>query len=250
MTPLRPAFRGVLKRLALLTVALSVAAVCVRLGVWQLARHEGRRERNAAIAERLALSPVSLLDDPTVDSLEYRRVLAIGIVDTTRAMVEVGRAVNSVPAVYVVLPLRLDDGHAVLVEAGWIPSPDAMSVRESIVRGNDTVEVRGVLLAPRPGAMPKNVEWPLSVRFADPLVLGPLFPYPLHPWILRRTDWSTDPTPGLRPIPLPELTRGPHLSYAVQWFVFATIAVVGAIALLVTEAKASRTPPRESASGY
>ncbi len=250
MTPLHAASRGVLKRLALLTVALLVAAVCVRLGIWQLARHEGRRERNAAIAGRLALLPVSPLDDLTVDSVEYRRVRAIGIVDTTRVVVEVGRAVNTVPAVYVVLPLRLADGHAVLVEAGWSPSPDAMSLGESMVRGNDTVDVRGVLLAPRTGAMPKSVEWPLSVRFADPLVLGPLFPYPLHPWILRRTDWSTDPTPGLRPIPLPELTRGPHLSYAVQWFVFATIAVVGTIALLVTEAKATRIPPRESASGY
>ena len=28
-------------------------------------------------------------------------------------------------------------------------------------------------------------------------------------------------------VPLPTLTGGPHLSYAVQWFLFATIAVVG-----------------------
>jgi surfeit locus 1 family protein len=28
-------------------------------------------------------------------------------------------------------------------------------------------------------------------------------------------------------LPEPELDEGPHLSYAVQWFVFATIAAVG-----------------------
>ena len=34
------------------------------------------------------------------------------------------------------------------------------------------------------------------------------------------------------PPPLPPLTNGPHLSYAVQWFSFATIAIVGYIVLL------------------
>jgi cytochrome oxidase assembly protein ShyY1 len=29
------------------------------------------------------------------------------------------------------------------------------------------------------------------------------------------------------PVPPPELSEGPHLSYAVQWFIFSTIAVVG-----------------------
>ena len=29
------------------------------------------------------------------------------------------------------------------------------------------------------------------------------------------------------PLPLPDLTEGPHLSYAVQWFIFMTIALIG-----------------------
>jgi surfeit locus 1 family protein len=238
-----------MKRGVLLATALSVSAICVKLGFWQLDRHKGRRERNAAIEQRLALPPVVLQDSSMTDSLEYRRTVAVGLYDTDREVIEVGRAVNGVPAVYLVLPLRLDDGRAVLVEAGWIPSPDARSLRSPAVTADDTVEVHGVLLAPRTGVMPENVEWPISVRFADPTVLGPHYPYPLHAWILRRTDRLPDVN-SLHVIPLPELTQGPHLSYAVQWFVFAAIAVVGVIALLMVEAKDARRSTGDSDRPY
>jgi surfeit locus 1 family protein len=244
-----------MKRGVLLATALSVSAICVKLGFWQLDRHKGRRERNAAIEQRLALPPVVLQDSSMTDSLEYRRAVAVGLYDPDREVIEVGRAVNGVPAngvpaIYLVLPLRLDDGRAVLVEAGWIPSPDARSFRSPAVTADDTVEVHGVLLAPRTGVMPANVEWPISVRFADPTVLGPLYPYPLHAWILRRTDRLPDVKSSLHVIPLPELTQGPHLSYAVQWFVFAAIAVVGVTALLMVEIKDARRSTGDSDRAY
>jgi cytochrome oxidase assembly protein ShyY1 len=50
----------------------------------------------------------------------------------------------------------------------------------------------------------------------------------LLPVVLRRTD---SPIPSLRPVPLPEVTDGPHLSYAIQWFAFGVIALVGSVVL-------------------
>ena len=38
--------------------------------------------------------------------------------------------------------------------------------------------------------------------------------------------------PELVPLGLPAVSEGPHLSYAVQWFIFTTIAVVGYVLLL------------------
>ena len=38
--------------------------------------------------------------------------------------------------------------------------------------------------------------------------------------------------PSSWPLGLPEPTEGPHLAYAVQWFIFTTIAVVGYALLL------------------
>ena len=41
----------------------------------------------------------------------------------------------------------------------------------------------------------------------------------------------------LRPIPLPDLSDGPHLSYAVQWVIFAGVAVVGFVFLIRRESE-------------
>ena len=45
------------------------------------------------------------------------------------------------------------------------------------------------------------------------------------------------------PAPLPELTEGPHLNYAIQWFAFATIAAVGYVILVRREVKGPTDPP-------
>ena len=50
------------------------------------------------------------------------------------------------------------------------------------------------------------------------------------------------------PEPPPELTDGPHLDYALQWFAFATIAVVGYAVLLRREVRDERTASTGSPS--
>jgi cytochrome oxidase assembly protein ShyY1 len=44
---------------------------------------------------------------------------------------------------------------------------------------------------------------------------------------------SVAPLPGLRPV----LDEGPHLSYTLQWFVFALLALIAFVALLRQEAR-------------
>jgi len=53
-----------------------------------------------------------------------------------------------------------------------------------------------------------------------------------------------DPTPVLAP----QLDEGPHLSYAVQWFIFATCVVVGWV-LAVRRAILTRKAPDPAAAG-
>jgi cytochrome oxidase assembly protein ShyY1 len=69
-------------------------------------------------------------------------------------------------------------------------------------------------------------------------------PYPILPLAIQLTEQAR-PQPSELPVPIPaeELSGGPHLSYAMQWFTFATIAVVGAVILLRRERRGPTAAP-------
>lgn len=229
-----------MQRYAILAVGVLAALLFVRLGLWQLDRRGQRLARNAAIAARLAQPPVAPgalnagapIAAADADSLAYRRATVGGAFDFAHQLVVVARSVNGVPGVSVVTPLRLSGDEAILVERGWVASADARTVDLAALREPDTATVTGVLLrqiAVRPTAADSS--WPRYVRVPDPRHVAADYPAPLVPLVLRRTVLPAGSPAGLRPVPLPELSGGPHLSYAIQWFAFAVIAVVGSVAL-------------------
>jgi surfeit locus 1 family protein len=208
-------------------MAVAIAAVCVRLGFWQLDRHRQRVARNAVIEVRMGDVPVDVTLGVDPETFEYRRARVTGVFDYTREVIEQGRMVNGIPSVYVVTPLLTGSGRVILVERGYAISPDARGVDVGVLREPDSAVVEGVFMRLDGGGLPSDRSWPLYMRRADPAVLQPLFPETLEPLVLRRTVMPPDVPRGLGAAPLPQLTQGSHLSYAVQWFLFATIALVG-----------------------
>jgi len=211
--------------LAGLVVALAVAAVCARLGLWQLDRLSQRRARNAAVLAARHRPTAVVTSALTADSAQSRRLSARGVYDYDHEQPWRGRSYQGIPGVALVTPLRLPDGAAVLVDRGWVPSPDAYHVDERAYREADTAVVLGLgMLAPR------------GRGDVDPARLRDSVPYPLLPFVLQQLPPSTaldrPPPPGLVRWPMPELSNGPHLSYAIQWFSFAVIVLVGSVALL------------------
>ena len=76
-----------------------------------------------------------------------------------------------------------------------------------------------------------------TMRSVDVDAIARDVPYDLVPWFLQLR--SQIPSGGDLPVPapLPELDDGPHLSYAFQWFAFATIAAVGYVILIRRDAQ-------------
>jgi surfeit locus 1 family protein len=227
------------KRAAILVVGLLVAGVCSRLGIWQLQRLDERNERNRRAEQQLArpalpLHPMVAPDiaaDP--DMFRFRAVVATGRFDLTRELVVIARAHHGVPGVHVVTPLMLDDSLAVLVERGWLPSPDGRTVHPPLAPEPPQATVEGVLLLVdgRSGAVAAGESWPRRVMSPAPELVGSGYPYRLLPLLLRRR--APPAGSSLRSVDLPALSSGPHLSYAVQWFGFAAIALVGSIVFFV-----------------
>lgn len=216
-----------------------IAPPMVGLGLWQLARLEERRALNAQIRARLALSPLGLSSAPLTDTtqLDYRRVTAQGVYDFANEIVLRNRAYQEAPGVHVLTPLRLVDGHtAVLVDRGWIPydqsTPEARAAYQTPL---GAVVVTGLARLSQVRASP--------LLPADPL-LGPdlprldawywvnleqiqlQLPYTLLP-VFIELERPTDNTQLPFVSSEVDLTDGPHLSYAIQWFAFAVIAVAG-----------------------
>ncbi|OLC11023.1 MAG: hypothetical protein AUH41_01665 [Gemmatimonadetes bacterium 13_1_40CM_66_11] len=192
--------------------AVLIAAACVRLGIWQLDRLSQRRSRNAVFAARLALPPLEVRRGLSADSARQRRVTARGVYDSAAERTWAGRSFEGTPGVALITPLRLADGSAVLVDRGWVYSPDAFHVDHSGYREPDSATIRGIAMI-----LPRGR--------GDVAVSGFL------PFVIELE--SPEPVSGLpRRWPAPGFDNGPHLSYAIQWFSFAVIALVGTAVMI------------------
>lgn len=215
-------------------VVVAVTVVFVFLGLWQLSRYQERLEQNEVGERRIAAPPIELEEalagSEELSSIEFRRVLAAGeyapeLEVLIRSQIHLGTA-----GFHVITPLILEDGRAVLVNRGWVPL------------GMDQPPVE---LAPPPSGMTTVEGWVELSRERPPL--GPEDPATGRLDILNRVDveriarqlpmqvapvyliaqggqGSELPTPVRQP---DFDDQGPHLAYAIQWFGFALVGLVG-----------------------
>jgi surfeit locus 1 family protein len=202
-----------------------------RLGVWQLGRLRERRAANVLASAARAAPPVRLPPVPAaVEALADHRAVASGQYDHGHEIIIRGDVLQGVPGVRLVTPLLLGrGGPAILVDRGFLPTPDAVTVDLSGAEEPGEVVVRGIAL-PVPAGPGEPVEhggYTTRRRLALAEFRERL-PYPLLPIYLKQAPDSTLPAFPRREA-LPPLDDGPHLSYAVQWFLFAGMAVAFAV---------------------
>lgn len=192
------------KDVAGLVVSVVIAIVCIRLGIWQIARLHQRRAANAEIALRERGPVLEVSGAESLDSVQWRRVRASGVYDYAREKVWTGRTFQGVPGVALLTPLRVANGAEIWVDRGWVPSPDAAKVDQPRWREGDSAVVAGLAMA-----------------------------HEGLPWVIDDSVPAKDraPDPTIQRWPLPTLTDGPHLSYVIQWFSFAAIILGGSLIL-------------------
>ena len=194
--------RGRGKDIAGLMGATVIALVCVRLGIWQIARLHERRAANAMIETRERAAVLEVTGTEPLDSVQWRRVRASGMYDYALEKIWTGRTFQGVPGVALLTPLRLGSGVLVWVNRGWVPSPDAAQVDQARWREGDSAVVVGLAMA----------------HEGLPYVIDDSIP---------AKDRAPDPT--IERWPVPVLSDGPHLSYVIQWFSFAAIILGGSL---------------------
>lgn len=227
------------------TTLLVIAGVIVliRLGLWQLDRHDQRRAFNAHVADRWRETPFDLnnLGLPgDLNTLEYRRVQVTGEFDYANQILLSNQIHSGAPGVNLITPLVMPDGRAVLVARGWIPVNRATPDQWAEFEEAEGAPVVGLIQesqllpngnAPTPPDAPQ-LEW-YTLNIA---AIQPQMPYELLPvFVLQLPEEGRSlSTMPFRAEPL-VLDEGSHLSYAIQWFMFALIFGVGYIFFIHTQ---------------
>jgi surfeit locus 1 family protein len=216
-----------------MTIAVIVAIVCVSLGRWQLERLSQRKDQNHAMLSRIDLPPVGVDAIRNADSAWFQRVILRGRYDYDNEIVLMLRSRNGSPGVNIVTPLRIPGRDtAVLVNRGWVYSPDALNVDLAKWRGEpDTIGVGYVERFVQRDGDARSSTHPNAYRWLDPDMLRGRFPYPIADYYaVATTPGPIENTPAR--LPVPDLDEGPHLSYAIQWFSFAAISIIGMIVFM------------------
>jgi surfeit locus 1 family protein len=213
----------------------AVVAVLVAFGQWQLERLDQVRTSNALLEQRASAAPVelgALLAEVGVapEALEFRRVSVTGRFLPEEEVLQRNRVQRGLQGLDVLTPLDLGDGTALLVRRGWVPTTmDTPPVADAAPPAG-TVTVTGILERsveqptfgardPETGVL-RRVFHPDTARL-DRQTSGDLLPVVLRMDALPGSTRTTLPT---APEP-PGLDEGSHLSYAVQWHLFALLAV-------------------------
>jgi surfeit locus 1 family protein len=217
--------------------ALAAAALFIRLGLWQVSRLHERQARNAAIGAQLRSAPRPLSSLPRdTGAAHYHPATVTGRFDYDHELVVASRMRQGSPGVELVTPVRVAGSDtAVLVNRGWVYSPNASTVDRTRWREGDSASVTGYveLYGPDAGVTSSAID-PRIVRRVSRSEIAAKVPYPVAPFYLVAIGGTdTSAHPGRRE--LPALDDGPHRGYAFQWFAFAVIALGGAGAVVARE---------------
>lgn len=228
--PLSNLPRALISRRWWWTTLLVIAGMIVlfRLGIWQLDRLQQRRARNAEYVQQVSAPPLHLTGaDLSADPAELRdrQVEGQGTYDFSEQLILVQQNWQGRPGAHLVTPLLLEGEEvAVLVDRGWIPSSDVeagdiaqfdepgrrsvtgvIQLSQTLSDGRETI-VEG-----------KQQEW----YRIDIQAIQKQMPYQLLPFYVLASP--VEDTPGQLPYRIEnevDLSDGPHLFYAIQWFTF------------------------------
>lgn len=218
-------------------IAVIAIVVFISMGFWQLRRLDERQDFNARLLSRTTAGEVTLDEaltefGPDQDELELRVVVAEGTYRPAEEVILLARSLNGFSGHHVLTPLYLDEGRAVLVDRGWVPIDlDEPGMNESAPAQLDATvygvlrktETRGSFGPTIPAEGVVNQVPRVDVERLDAQVDGDL--EMVYIQLLKQDPASATRYPTL--VRLPEPSEGPHLGYAVQWFLFAAVTAVG-----------------------
>ncbi len=226
--------------LALGFLVLVIVPSFFALSRWQLNRLDQRRYENALVLGHSSQTPQPLdnvmkAGSPNTsvgDPQRWVPVIATGTYDSSHQQLVRKRPLDGSNGFWVTTPLVTTSGAVVVVNRGWIAAAGgATAVQDVPPPPSGVVTVTGRVQPSEDGPHPQPADLPagqitdLDISlFASPAAA-------IYPGSVELISSVPAQPAGLTPLPEPDLSDGPHLGYALQWILFAIIAVGGFVML-------------------
>lgn len=231
-------------RITLIVSAALASLGLLALSVWQVQRLFWKQDLIARIERQVHAEPVALPRASTGVSKadEYRRLRLQGRFEPREVLVQATTELGG--GHWVIAPLRLADGSAVLVNRGFVPPEQRAPERHAAPAG--PVELVGLLRLTEPGGGPLRRNQPQEGRWYSRDVAGIAAQLglggagaPVAPFFV---DEAADPAQPQR-WPRPGLTvlrfTNNHAVYALTWLALAAMAAAAAVYLVREERRRS-----------
>lgn len=240
-----------------IALAVVFAIACAFLSHWQFSRNEERAAQLALVEANYDAAPVPLADIvPPGGELapedQWRPVELVGEYVADDQLLVRNRPHGGTAAFEVLVPFRLDDGRAILIDRGWVPPGEDRPEPDSVPApptGEVTVVARLKPGEPLPSSgrtAPDGQVPTINLEFvAESISPGTAASLELSAYGILVSE---DPSPAVAPNALedPSADPGPHLSYAIQWILFAIMGFVFIGYVIRTERRHRREDAEEA----
>jgi cytochrome oxidase assembly protein ShyY1 len=218
-----------------LALVVVFATISCLFGNWQFERRAEAQTAVALVEANYDRAPAPITD--VLESLEsydpgqqWIPVLVEGEYLAEDELLARNRPFRGGPGFEILSPLLLDDGTVFIINRGWVPIGSRQDAPDAV-----------------PAAPEGRVTVVARLKASEPVLEGRGAPAGTNqiatinlPQVEERLGRATytgafglvdeqDPAPAEEPLtsPKPEPDEGPHLSYALQWYVFALLAFIG-----------------------
>jgi len=205
-------------------VTAAACAAFVLLGNWQTRRAEQKRALGAELERSLKSRPLELR--PGVDArLIQQRVAATGRFVAERTVLLDNKLRQGRPGYEVITPLALAGSDAaVLVNRGWVAAAPTRQQLPELRTPPGEVKVDGIALERLPHALAAGASSGPVRQNLDIGAYATESGLKLLPIVIEQHSDTGDGL--LRDWPRPDLGIEKHESYALQWYLFAGLAVI------------------------
>jgi cytochrome oxidase assembly protein ShyY1 len=216
-----------------LVIVFSVA--CALLSNWQFSRREEALAEIAQVARNYDASPVGIDEVASLNFFsaknQWRPVTLTGHYLVGNAVLVRNRPLNGQPGFLQVVPFQLEDGRLIAIERGWIASDSNYQPPTNIPLPSGDEQTVTARVRPAEPSLDRGApKGQLGTINIESLVISQGIKDSIFTKVYARmAGEELIPTATPKALAKPELDEGNHLSYALQWIMFALMAVAALI---------------------